>query len=321
MEQARINANVNSLSQKLLEGCKLLSDSCPETNVPLVSTTDGRMYSVGNGCYYVREGSELVKAPSEAATAAMPPPETPVSQASPARGGFLAPSVGSAGVVEPPSAPPPTDQQSLSSRVAAKLLEGFTLLSESCPVTSVPLVQDAQGRILSVGTGRWYERTGGDLIEAPGAASPAAALMPPQPQPQAPPQQLMPPPPPPAFRGYGTPASRQAYPGTPQPSASSAQPAAVPAYSYAAPPAPAPASASSHVHSAVLQAAGTPVARPFSTSGAASFKASSQEAVAVLTSRLAEATAALADAPIRDAGQYIVMIKDIALAIGALKTV
>ena len=48
MEQERINANVNSLSQRLLEGCKLLSESCPETNVPLVSTQDGRMYSVGN---------------------------------------------------------------------------------------------------------------------------------------------------------------------------------------------------------------------------------------------------------------------------------
>ena len=67
-EQERINRNVNELSQKLLEGCKLLcacapaagvhhcgltnlavprarrSDSCPETNVPLVSTKDGRMY-------------------------------------------------------------------------------------------------------------------------------------------------------------------------------------------------------------------------------------------------------------------------------------
>ena len=40
-EQERINRNVNELSQKLLEGCKLLSDSCPETNVPLVSTKDG----------------------------------------------------------------------------------------------------------------------------------------------------------------------------------------------------------------------------------------------------------------------------------------
>jgi uncharacterized Zn finger protein (UPF0148 family) len=320
MEQQRINANVNSLSQKLLEGCKLLSDSCPETNVPLVSTPDGRMYSVGNGCYYVREGSELVKAPADAAPAG-PPPQTPAAHSSPGRGGFLAPSVRSIGNVEPPSAPP-TDQQSLSSRVAAKLLEGFTLLSESCPVTSVPLVQDAQGRILSVGTGRWYERTGGELIEAPGAASPAVALMAPQP----PPQQLMPPPPPPAFRGYGTPAAHHGQPGTPQPAASAHQPTSLPSYSYsygapAAPPA--PASASSHVHSAVLQAAGTPVNPrvPYGASGAASFKASSQEAVAVLTSRLAEATSALADAPLREAGTYVTMIKDIALAIGALKTV
>ena len=45
-EQERINRNVNELSQKLLEGCKLLSDSCPETNVPLVSTKDGARASV-----------------------------------------------------------------------------------------------------------------------------------------------------------------------------------------------------------------------------------------------------------------------------------
>lgn len=41
----------------------------------------------------------------------------------------------------------------------------------------------------------------------------------------------------------------------------------------------------------------------------------------MLTSRLAEATAALADAPIREAGPYVVMVKDIALAISALKAV
>ena len=61
IEQERINMNVNSLSEKLLEGCKLLSDSCPETNVPLVSTPEGRMFSVGNGCYYVKEGDVLRK--------------------------------------------------------------------------------------------------------------------------------------------------------------------------------------------------------------------------------------------------------------------
>ena len=38
-----VDRNVSELSQKLLEGCKLLSESCPETNVPLVSTLDGRM--------------------------------------------------------------------------------------------------------------------------------------------------------------------------------------------------------------------------------------------------------------------------------------
>ena len=45
-----------------------------------------------------------------------------------------------------------TDSQSLSERVAQKLLEGYTLLSDSCPHTNVPLVQSTAGQILSVGT-------------------------------------------------------------------------------------------------------------------------------------------------------------------------
>ena len=83
--------------------------------------------------------------------------------------------------------------QSLSSRVAAKLLEGYTLLSESCPDTSVPLVQDQQGRILSVGTGKWYQRTGGQLllVATPtggvGGEVMATAAPPPLPEPSAPP--------------------------------------------------------------------------------------------------------------------------------------
>ena len=77
--------------------------------------------------------------------------------------------------------------------------------------------------------------------------------------------------------------------------------------------------ASSAVHSAVLQAAGTPAMPPRSLNGSASLKVSSTEAVAVLTGRLAEATEALAGTPLRDAGLYVSMIKDIALAIDALK--
>ena len=318
MEQERINANVNSLSQKLLEGCKLLSESCPETNVPLVSTQDGRMFSVGNGSYYIRENGELIKTPGDAPPPAPAPALPPATPGSPYRGGsFLASSVGApTGIVEVPTPVAPTDGQSLSSRVAAKLLEGFTLLSESCPVTSVPLVQDTQGRILSVGTGRWYERTGGELVEAPGAPSPAAALVPPsgagRPSMAAPYARSTPAAPPtPSYGGFmpTTPAS-QSFSHMPPPPAQ---------YN------PSPlrqslgAGASAAVHSAVLQAAGTPALPPRALNGSASLKASSAEAVAVLTGRLAEATEALAGAPLREAGAYVVMVKDIALAIDALK--
>ncbi len=56
--------------------------------------------------------------------------------------------------------------QSLSSRIATKLLEGFILVaSESCPETSVPLLADTHGRRLSVGTGKWYTREDDQLVE------------------------------------------------------------------------------------------------------------------------------------------------------------
>ena len=355
MEQERINANVNSLSQKLLEGCKLLSDSCPETNVPLVSTPNGRMFSVGNGSYYVREAGELVKIPGAAeslpSAAVAAAPATPKS---PPRGGFLgfAPGAPQASV-EVPSAVP--DGQSLSSRVAAKLLEGFTLLSESCPVTSVPLVQDASGRILSVGTGRWYERTGGEIVEAAAPPTPslaqaaaegAIAVVPPSATAVAPPSLPAAPPKP-----TGTPLPLPAV------GSSSAAAAAPPSVYMATPGGSPPKSslpgtpfgagaagaaygtgASAAVASAVLSQAGmlppppsaAATALPPSAAahglrlsvangGAASLKLGAQEGVAVLTSRLAEATAALADCPIREAPPYVAMIKDIGLAIAALK--
>ena len=48
--------------------------------------------------------------------------------------------------------------RTLSSLIADKLLEGFELLPESCPVTRVPLVQNQHGHVFSVGTGQWFER-------------------------------------------------------------------------------------------------------------------------------------------------------------------
>ena len=352
MEQERINANVNSLSAKLLEGCKLLSESCPETNVPLVSTPNGRMFSVGNGSYYVRENNELIKVPH--AVDVVPynpnPPATPKSPLG--RNSFVnfAPPTHS---VEIPSTINP-DGQSLSSRVAAKLLEGFTLLSESCPVTSVPLVQDAAGRILSVGTGRWYERTGGDLVEAaapasPGggglaelmaAAPPPAMVVPPSATAVAPPTQPKP---------VGTPLpqlpSALYYAPTSTPAPMMAPPSSLPAatpYGAGAAGVAYGTGAGAAVASAVLAQAGmlappppTSAAAPsaplpsfnsaslrlsVANGGGAALKLGTTEAVAVLTSRLAEATAALADCPIREAGTYVTMIKDIGLAIAALKT-
>lgn len=343
MEQERINKNVNELSQKLLEGCKLLSDSCPETNVPLVSTMDGRMYSVGNGCYYVRDGGALVKISSSA----MPPTSGSPVKVSPERSGSFITSATTAppgGVVlshESPRAD--ADGQSLSARVAAKLLEGFTLLSEACPVTSVPLVQDPHGRILSVGTGKWYERTGGQLVETAGALSFAAA-------PAAPPAAL------PYQPGAYTPSA---------PHSASAAPASLPsrpALSYSspygagappppvAPPSPMPQGSSygsSAVASALLATADayamgappmmpptklatTPAApssgfrepwRPgaAATGAPAASRVAVQEAIAVLSSRLGEATAALAGANLPEAAAPVALIKDIALAIGALR--
>ena len=152
-EQERINRNVNELSQKLLEGCKLLSDSCPETNVPLVSTKDGRMYSVGNGSYYVRDSAgELRKVGAEQPAAA-----EPSLLSSAAAGGSPGPACAgsprsSAPALASPSPADEAEAQSLSARVAQKLLEGYTLLSDSCPHTNVPLVQSTAGQILSVGT-------------------------------------------------------------------------------------------------------------------------------------------------------------------------
>ena len=396
MEQEKINANVNSLSQKLLEGCKLLSESCPETNVPLVSTTDGRMYSVGNGCYYVRDGGDLVKLAPDTPAAAAAPPATP---GSPPRSGFLGfpPGAVATGSVEPPSNSAP--EQSLSSRVAAKLLEGFTLLSESCPVTSVPLVQDPSGRILSVGTGCWYERTGGALHPLPpppaccppssppraspgtrsrrtsrragaswhpGAArfeasplvcsprargacsraldAPAGELVETAPAPVAavlPQQSAAPRAAHKIANGAGTPmvpsppsaapvmfAAPQVptYTPVPQPATPPPPLATLPtlgAVPY--PPQPAAAAGAAAVANALLTAAGTPglgvmrtAVAPSGVNGA-SLKAGASDAVAVLSGRLTEATVALSDTPIREAGPYIAMIKDLALAIAALK--
>ena len=244
-EQERINRNVNELSQKLLEGCKLLSDSCPETNVPLVSTKDGRMYSVGNGAYYIRDsGGELRKVGAEQ------PAAEPSPLRSAAGAGSPGPACGGSPWSSAPALPSPSpaaeaEAQSLSARVAQKLLEGYTLLSESCPHTNVPLVQSTAGQIFSVGTGKSYHRVGSELLElshpphdgAPASMAIAAAAgmaPPPPPVSMAPPPSMtaLPSPrssaqPPPG--SFGFPGSFPgSYPGSYPGSFATAAPAAAP---------------------------------------------------------------------------------------------
>jgi len=294
-----VDRNVSELSQKLLEGCKLLHESCPETNVPLVATKDGRMYSVGNGCYYVHEGGALVKSGKEAASP-LRPIATPIAPPT-------------ATAPTPAAAPPPAadDSASLSAMVAQKLLEGFTLLSDSCPTTNVPLVQNKQGQIFSVGTGRYYERRGdGKLAElgVAAAASPAPSSVPssellramndaapPAGSPLAPPYS----PPPPAAASAAV-ADALAAAAAPPPSYSGtvswppASPlaAAAAAAGYAPPPAPAAAPPAGLVDATVQ----------------------------LLYAKLGEAKAALALAAGPDAAApTITLIKETALAIAALR--
>ena len=294
-----VDRNVSELSQKLLEGCKLLHESCPETNVPLVATKDGRMYSVGNGCYYVHEGGALVKSGKEAASP-LRPIATPIAPPT-------------ATAPTPAAAPPPAadDSASLSAMVAQKLLEGFTLLSDSCPTTNVPLVQNKQGQIFSVGTGRYYERRGdGKLAElgVAAAASPAPSSVPssellramndaapPAGSPLAPP--YSPPPPPAASAAVADALAAAAapppsYSGTVSWPPASPLAAAAAAAGYAPPPAPAAAPPAGLVDATVQ----------------------------LLYARLGEAKAALALAAGPDAAApTITLIKETALAIAALR--
>ena len=294
-----VDRNVSELSQKLLEGCKLLHESCPETNVPLVATKDGRMYSVGNGCYYVHEGGALVKSGKEAASP-LRPIATPIAPPT-------------ATAPTPAAAPPPAadDSASLSAMVAQKLLEGFTLLSDSCPTTNVPLVQNKQGQIFSVGTGRCYERRGdGKLAElgVAAAASPAPSSVPssellramndaapPAGSPLAPP--YSPPPPPPHLAAVADALAAAAapppsYSGTVSWPPASPLAAAAAAAGYAPPPAPAAAPPAGLVDATVQ----------------------------LLYAKLGEAKAALALAAGPDAAApTITLIKETALAIAALR--
>ena len=276
--------------------------------MPLVSTKDGRMYSVGNGAYYVKEGTELrkvggpdaVSTPAAPAAPAAPteplPTTTPVSAtvgASPWTGAPVLPS--------PPQPEAEADSQSLSARVAQKLLEGYQLLSESCPQTSVPLVQHTDGRIYSVGTGKFYTRVGSELRELGAQHETATGSMPP-------------PPPPSSVNAHASPSVLGL-----DTTFATAETAAMPALSFG-PPAGAPKPASNGdapTTPAILSAPPVPVEEATRASHPVV-----ESTLSVLYQKLEQARLELMRTTTTEAAAPLVaLIKDIAQAIATLKTI
>lgn len=297
MDQDRINRNVSELSHKLLEGCKLLSESCPETNVPLVLTLDGHMYSVGNDAYYEKDESGGLRRMG----CAYPAPSAP---SAPTSSGRRVPSPG-------PAVASHASGSNLSAKVAEKLLEGYTLLNESCPTTNAPLIESPDGRILSVGTGTWYERRGDSIVPVKPFAQPA----------------------PPTLAGGGSPApsvaasvyassARSSYSDSradgratysrPYPAAVSDPPAtslngSVPSAHASAPPSAAPAAAATVVPLSPPPMGGT-------------LQSEVDAATEVLTEKLAQARIALArTSEVGAVAPLVAHIRDIAAAIAALR--
>lgn len=254
------------------------------------------MYSVGNGAYYVKEGDELRKVGGSDAvsTPAAPagkeneplPTTTPVSEklgASPWTGAPILPS--------PPQPEAETDSQSLSARVAQKLLEGYQLLSESCPHTSVPLVQHTDGRIYSVGTGKFYTRVGTELRELGAQQETATGSMPP-------------PPPPASVTAYASPSALGL-----DPTFATAETAAMPALSPAA-------NGGAPTTPAIFSAPPVPMEEP-----PRAIHPVVESTLSVLYQKLEQARLELMRTTTTQAAAPLVaLIKDIAQAIATLKT-
>jgi uncharacterized Zn finger protein (UPF0148 family) len=299
MDQDRINRNVSELSQKLLEGCKLLSESCPETNVPLVLTLDGRMFSVGNDAYYEKDESGGLRRVGSAYLA----PSAP----------FAPPGSGRRAHSPGPAAASDSSGGSLSAKVAEKLLEGYTLLNESCPATNAPLVESPDGRILSVGTGTWYERRGESIVPVQARAHPA---------------------PPTTLAGGGSPAPSAAasvYASSVRSSYPDSRTDGRATYTRPYPPAASeslPASLNSAVpsgHAAALPSAAAAAAAAIPLSPppmGGALQTEIHAATEVLTEKLAQATGALGRASdIGTVAPLVAHIREIAAAIAALRAI
>jgi len=143
-----------ALSEKLLEGWTLLSESCPDTNVPLVQR-DGTILSVGSGKTFTRINGELQPiADLPPVTPSAPRPQTTFS--SPMTTPSMATPSSRPMDNWAPTATPASIDKRLSAEITEKLLQGWTLSSHHCPETGVPLLRTPKGELHSVRTGQTY---------------------------------------------------------------------------------------------------------------------------------------------------------------------
>lgn len=205
MTLASKQASIEAISKKLLEGYTLLAESCPKgCNVPLMRSPG----SGESACVSCEGGAAAQpQAPRAAAPAAAPPPESGEDAAAADAATVEAPTLNAPSLTEAEanetavreecarlraaeaaeeeerrraaeeeaealrrqfSAQARAASDEASSRLAEKMLEGFTLLAQVSPFDGVtPLVRSRAGRRYCVASGLWLDPPAEGEVVAP----------------------------------------------------------------------------------------------------------------------------------------------------------
>lgn len=204
MTLASKQASIEAISKKLLEGYTLLAESCPKgCNVPLMRSPG----SGESACVSCEGGAAAqTQAPRAAAPVAAPPPESGEGAAAADAATVEAPTLNAPSLTEAEAnetavreecarlraaeaaeeerrRAPEEEAEALrrqfsaqaraasdeaSSRLAEKMLEGFTLLAQVSPFDGVtPLVRSRAGRRYCVASGLWLDPPAEGEVVAP----------------------------------------------------------------------------------------------------------------------------------------------------------
>jgi uncharacterized Zn finger protein (UPF0148 family) len=126
--------HARKVGELLLKGWKMLGTTCPVTgSVPLMQNKEGRKYSVAIGkfmdeLYEEEEEDEEVEEAKTEAPKPLPSRTTTTKS-----------------------------DDDASTEIGKLLMQGWTMLGESCPITDVPLMQNRSGRKYSVGLKRFLD--------------------------------------------------------------------------------------------------------------------------------------------------------------------